>query len=273
MPKATVATMTTPSSCRKASWWRGAVRCCHAGVIGQGAEALPRRAVPRAPRSHRATRNRRCRSRSCAARGRRGAGAARVVLRLHGEAQVRPVEAVEENSRLPLEELAERCRRGSRRRRSRSGRWSGRRRGGARTSPRSAYSGRKSWPHCETQCASSMASSKRRRAQPLDRRSHGAGARARHRAGACGPRARRRDAPVLGRIVRRVEAARLDAEMPQRLDLVAHQRDQRRDDEGEAVAGERRKLEQSDLPAPVGMIASTSSPASTAATISSWPAR
>ena len=42
---------------------------------------------------------------------------------------------------------------------------------------------------------------------------------------------------------------------------------------GEAVPGEGRKLEQSDLPAPVGMIASTSSPAITAATISSWPAR
>ena len=40
MPKATVATITTPSSCRKTSWLRERVCRLHAGVIGQRLDAV-----------------------------------------------------------------------------------------------------------------------------------------------------------------------------------------------------------------------------------------
>ena len=49
-------------------------------------------------------------------------------------------------------------------------------------------------------------------------------------------------AAVLVRIVGGVEAAGLDAEMAQGRHLVAHERDERRDHEGEPLAGERRQL-------------------------------
>ena len=49
-------------------------------------------------------------------------------------------------------------------------------------------------------------------------------------------------AAVLVLIVRGVEASRLDPEMAQRRHLVAHEGDQRRDHEGQALAGERRQL-------------------------------
>ena len=50
------------------------------------------------------------------------------------------------------------------------------------------------------------------------------------------------DRPVLRRIVRGVQARRRDAVGAQLRHLVAHQRDQRRHDDGEPVAEERRKL-------------------------------
>ena len=50
------------------------------------------------------------------------------------------------------------------------------------------------------------------------------------------------DAAVLGGIVGGIQAPGLDAEMAERRHLIAHQRDQRRDDEGQALAGQRRQL-------------------------------
>ena len=50
------------------------------------------------------------------------------------------------------------------------------------------------------------------------------------------------DRPVFGRIVGRVEARRRDAVGGQLRHLVAHQRDQRRHDDGEPVVYQRRKL-------------------------------
>ena len=108
-------------------------------------------------------------------------------------------------------------------------------------SPR--YSGRKSWPHCDTQCASSIANSATVRAiEQLE--------------------AARRQQP-LGRDVQQIELARREGALDrarsarrsvelsaaartpasrQRRHLVLHQRDQRRDDDAVAVAQQRRNL-------------------------------
>ena len=103
----------------------------------------------------------------------------------------------------------------------------------SRTPASGRYSGRKSWPHCEMQCASSMA--RRRTPARLQPRGEGArwrAARARRRAGGACPRSSRRQASSLANSsVDGVERRRGDAEAPHLLDLVAHQRDQRRDDE------------------------------------------
>ena len=61
MPNATVATMTTPSSCRNVSWLRERCSRLHAGVIGERLDAARRAGTRRAPRSCAARRNRRCR--------------------------------------------------------------------------------------------------------------------------------------------------------------------------------------------------------------------
>ena len=105
------------------------------------------------------------------------------------------------------------------------------------------YSGRKSWPHWETQCASSMANSDSSVRASSDRAcAPAAASRARHR----GCRARRRrsalERRLLARVERRVEKGCLDAGLSQRLDLVLHQRDQRRDDDAGAGPHEGRDL-------------------------------
>ena len=108
---------------------------------------------------------------------------------------------------------------------------------------RPIYSGRKSWPHCDTQCASSIANraiwarpSKReaaRRQQPLRRdieQIEIAG-----------------EQPLLDRggfveDQRGIQHRGLDAGLEQARDLVAHQRDQRRDHDAAALAQQRRQL-------------------------------
>ena len=104
------------------------------------------------------------------------------------------------------------------------------------------YSGRKSWPHCDTQWASSMAnraiwlrdSSDRKR--PVSSRS------GRHRA--CP--ARRPAARVRrGRRSRHpggIQVLGTNAELAQGFDLVLHQRDQRRDDDATSVTQQGRHL-------------------------------
>ena len=58
-----------------------------------------------------------------------------------------------------------------------------------------------------------------------------------------------RDPPAFVRIGRGIEARRLDPGLAQLGDLVAHQRDQRRDHKGEAAADDRGKLEAKRLAA------------------------
>ena len=65
-----------------------------------------------------------------------------------------------------------------------------------------------------------------------------------------------------------------DAVADQRVDLILHQRDQRRHDEGEAVDGPRRAPgKQSDLPPPVGSTTIESRPARIASIASRWSGR
>ena len=119
------------------------------------------------------------------------------------------------------------------------------------TSRSRRYSGRKSWPHCETQWASSMAR------QSIERLAqHGERVVAQQPLGRDVEQAQRALAQALRRSRRRsldvgrgIEARRLDAELAQLRDLVAHQRDQRRDDQRQALADERRKLEAERLAA------------------------
>ena len=69
---------------------------------------------------------------------------------------------------------------------------------------------------------------------------------------------------LLFRRQRAVVAGRGHAVADQRVDLVLHQRDQRRHDDGEAVAAIAGAWKHSDLPPPVGSTSSESRPASTA---------
>ena len=105
------------------------------------------------------------------------------------------------------------------------------------------YSGRKSCPHCETQCASSMANSDssvrvssdrvRSCSKPLGRNVEDVEA-----TGGDAVLQRR----LLAIVERRVEKGGLDAGLRQRLDLILHERDQRRDDDAGAGAHERGDL-------------------------------
>ena len=105
------------------------------------------------------------------------------------------------------------------------------------------YSGRKSWPHCETQCASSMANSatlvalqqleEARRHQPLGRDVEQV-----ELAGRKIPLGLIRGL----RIERGVEHRRVHAGLGERRDLVLHQRDQRRHHHRAALAHQRRNL-------------------------------
>ena len=117
MPKAIVAQMTTPSSCRKASWLCDAHDSVEAGVIGQRASAVAENS-----------------SRQLLGAPARGAIddaalagmrvepfdelARRVGLRPHREKQVGPVERAHEHARASRRTAARRCRRASARRRS-----------------------------------------------------------------------------------------------------------------------------------------------------------
>jgi hypothetical protein len=109
------------------------------------------------------------------------------------------------------------------------------------------YSGRKSWPHCDTQCASSMANSASR--PRLVREVH-------QGEKALGQQALGRDVdqvefvlaqPPLdfrrgGEILRGIEEGGAHAGLQQRVDLVLHQRDQRRDHDADARPQQRRDL-------------------------------
>ena len=104
MPNATVAAITTPSSCRKASWLRDGRRL-HAGMIGERVDAFPSD-NRRAPRSCGATRNRRCRFGRAGRRGIARSGYGRRPWP-HCEPQVGPVEAVDEQCWRPVNSLSQ----------------------------------------------------------------------------------------------------------------------------------------------------------------------
>ena len=78
------------------------------------------------------------------------------------------------------------------------------------------------------------------------------------------------DRGVLLRVDQRHGAGR---DLGQAVHLVLHQRDERRDDDGQVVAHERRQLVAERLPAPVGMTTRTSRPPIAASTASRWPGR
>ena len=121
--------------------------------------------------------------------------------------------------------------------RQRHARHAGEARRAARASCR--YSGRKSWPHWLTQCASSMAkSAMRQRVQQVEEAVRDQPLRRDVEqfepaldAGRGGSR------PASSAVSAELSAAAAHAGLPQRLHLVAHQRDQRRDDDGRALAG------------------------------------
>ena len=105
------------------------------------------------------------------------------------------------------------------------------------------YSGRKSWPHCETQCASSMANSAMRARSSSDRNRGVSSRSGATYSRSSSPREQLRSTDsARGRIQRRVEERRAHAELAQRLHLVLHQRDQRRDHDRRALAQQRRQL-------------------------------
>ena len=136
-----------------------------------------------------------------------------------------------------------RCRAGSARRRSRSAPSAARRGKRSCRTESCWYSGRKSWPHCEMQCASSTANSASRdRAKQIEatRRRQPLGRHVEQVERAVADRAldRRR----FGRRQPRVQRRGAHPELAQRVDLVLHQRDQRRDDDAEARAQQCRDL-------------------------------
>ncbi len=112
------------------------------------------------------------------------------------------------------------------------------------------YSGRKSWPHCETQCASSMANRATRdagspSASPASRVEEPVGHEplGRHveQVELAGVQLRQH-AARLGAVERRVVEGGAHAVGAQRVDLVFHQRDERRDDDADAGPQQRRDL-------------------------------
>ena len=159
MPKAMVATITMPSSRRKRSWWLLAHRGVQAGVVGQGVDALlaqrlrhllhalARLAVDDAGLA------------LVLALDEAQQLRARVLLLDDRVADVGPVEAADElraSSQLqPLDDVGARQRVGG------GGERDARHAGIALVQhrQRAVSSGRKSWPHWLTQCASSMANS------------------------------------------------------------------------------------------------------------------
>ena len=112
-----------------------------------------------------------------------------------------------------------------------------------RLSPaRLRYAGRKSWPHWLMQCASSTAirrrSSRHSARRPTPRAPRAPRSTARTR------RPQARDAPRAARRARSVEFryGRAQADLGQRVDLVLHQRDERRDHQRRAAEQPRRDL-------------------------------
>ena len=116
------------------------------------------------------------------------------------------------------------------------------------------YSGRKSWPHWLMQCASSTAMKLNRRGrQPPDERvaalaDEPLGRDVEQRIAALAKAGAHASAFWSAR-QRAVVAGRRHAVADERVDLVLHQRDERRDDQREAVADERRRLEAQRLAA------------------------
>ena len=119
-----------------------------------------------------------------------------------------------------------------------------------RSCPSCTYSGRKSWPHWLTQCASSMANRARpapaeaswisRRRARNDSRHERLGRHVQQvELAAVKPR---QHAARLAGLERRVVGGGADAGRLQRVDLVLHQRDERRDDDAGAGAHQRRQL-------------------------------
>ena len=225
------------------------------GVVGAGARCRPRGGARRGARRRRGSGRRRCRSR----RG-GGASSARicsygVVLGVDAVGQVGPVEAGRR-----------RCA-GSRRRREvddvgahalgrgRGERHDRARRGSAsRSSARRRYSGRKSWPHSLMQWASSTAmrahvpAAQRRRGsrhhEPLRRDVEQPVAPL-----ARGRRAARRTSSASSEELRKVAGTPAACE---RVDLILHQGDERRDDDREAGAHHGGELEAEALAAAGG---------------------
>jgi hypothetical protein len=102
------------------------------------------------------------------------------------------------------------------------------------------YSGRKSWPHCETQCASSIANSEMCEASNRSRQRWRHQALGRHVDEVDFPGAHQAfDAQGFFEGLGRVQEGRAHADFFEGVDLVLHQRDQRRDDHADAVAQQR----------------------------------
>ena len=105
------------------------------------------------------------------------------------------------------------------------------------------YSARKSWPHCDTQCASSMAMiamghlAQQRLRFLLEQPFRGEIEQLEAAVSQV-----RDDVALLGAAQRRVQERRRHARFAQRAHLILHERDQRRHDDADAVAQERRYL-------------------------------
>ena len=148
------------------------------------------------------------------------------------------------------------------------------RRSSRAASARPRYSGRKSCPHCETQWASSMANTVGSRLRGEGRRAGAREALGRDikEAIAAAPQARL-DRRIVFAAVRGIQGGGGNSTRLQLLHLVAHQGDQRRDDDGQPLAHDRGQLIEERFADPVGMTARIFSPANTALRISSCPGR
>ena len=178
----------------------------------------------------------------------------RVMLIHHPQPDVRPVEARQEAARPAcspsLSTMSSRVCGSAVAVRATSG-TSGKR---SRSCPSATYSGRKSCPHCEMQCASSTRQQRdaaprpsRSRKPSLTARSGDTYSSSSSPAWNCG-----QHPPGLVTIQRRVVGGRAHPVGPQSVHLVLHQRDERRHHDAGAGPQHRRDLVAERLPAPAG---------------------
>ncbi len=167
----------------------------------------------------------------------------RAALVLDADGDVRPVEAGDEDPRLPAEQPLHDIVARSETSAVAVSATSGTCGNTSRSRPRPRYSPRKLWPHCEMQCASSMAMRLSGRRESADQ--HALGQQPLGGEIEQAHLARRDTAPRRDIILARtagMDRLGADAFELERGDLVVHQRDERGDHDGEPAEHQRRQL-------------------------------